>query len=205
MGVRNLDTVREALGGDALYELTGHWPAVPLGLPKLLWFKHQRPDIWSQVHTILQMHDWMLYELCGEMVSEPSSASMGQVLDVRQRCWAATLLEGVGITPALFPPLRDAGTHLGGLKPTVARAMSLLPGTPVHVGGGDTHMACLGADGVSEGQVVVVGGSTTPIQLTVSAPISTLSARPWNSAHLCPDWAAEMNDPRHGYDVQMAL
>lgn len=189
-----LDEIRAALGGEALYALTGHWPAVPLGLPKLLWFKHRRPDVWARVATILQMHDWMLYELCGEMVSEPSSASMGQVLDVAHRRWATPLLEAVGIAPGLFPPLRDAGSYLGGLRPTVAHALNLLPGTPVHVGGGDTHMGCLGAGGVAVGDVVIVGGSTTPIHLTVNSPACHPVARPWVSAHLWPDrWAAEMN------------
>lgn len=189
-----LDEVRAALGGEALYTLTGHWPAVPLGLPKLLWFKHRRPDIWARVATILQMHDWMLFELCGEMVSEPSSASMGQVLDVAHRRWAVPLLEAVGIAPGLFPPLRDAGSYLGGLKPAVARALNLLPGTPVHVGGGDTHMGCLGAGGVDVGDVVIVGGSTTPMHLTVASPACHPVARPWVSAHLWRGrWAAEMN------------
>lgn len=189
-----LDMVRDALGGQALYELTGHWPAVPLGLPKLLWFKHRRPDVWARVATVLQMHDWMLYELCGEMASEPSSASMGQLLDIAHRRWATPLLEAVGIPTELFPPLRDAGSYLGCLRPSVARAMNLLAGTPVHVGGGDTHMGCLGAGGVEVGGVVIVGGSTTPIQLTAASPACHPVARPWVSAHLFPGlWAAEMN------------
>lgn len=201
-GVLNLDgrgqefvcAVREALGGDALYALTGHWPAVPLGLPKLLWFMQRRPELWARVRHVLQMHDWMLYELCGVMTSEPSSASMSQALDVARRCWATELLATLGLAPELFPPLRDAGSYLGGLKPAVARALGLRGGTPVHVGGGDTHVGCLGADGVEDGRVVIVAGSTTPLQLTAASPLCDATHRPWVSAHLWPGlWAVEMN------------
>lgn len=201
-GVLNLDTrghaylaeIRTALAGDALYTLTGHWTANPLGLPKLLWFARERPALWARVRHVLQMHDWMLYELCGEMASEPSSASMGQLLDVARRCWATDLLDALGIARDLFPPLRDAGTILGGLKPAVARTLGLQAGLPVHVGGGDTHVACLGVDGVEEGEVVIVNGSTTPLQLTSSTPLGHGTYRPWVSAHLWPGlWAMEMN------------
>ncbi len=201
-GVLNLDgrgtpylaEIRDALGADALYMLTGHWPAAPLGLGKLLWFKDCRPELWSRIRHIMQMHDWMLYRLCGEMTSEPSSASMGQLLDVAQRCWATGLLDVLGIDPALFPPLRDGGAYLGGLEPEVAQAIGLPAGMPVHVGGGDTHVCCLGVDAVGDGDVVIVGGSTTPIQFTASTPLCDTQHRPWVSAHLWPNrWAIEMN------------
>lgn len=201
-GVLNLDgrgrpylaEVRDALGTDALYALTGHWPAAPLGLPKLLWFKHRQPGLWARVRHVLQMHDWILHELCGQMASEPSSASMGQLLDITHRRWAIELLTPLGIDVDLFPPLRDAGSYLWGLRPAVAQAIGLEAGTPVHVGGGDTHMACLGVGGATVGTAVIVGGSTTPIQLTADAPLCDPVSRPWVSAHLWPDrWAIEMN------------
>lgn len=201
-GVLNLDArghaylgaIRDALGDERLYALTGHWAANPLGLPKLLWYMHERPEVWKRVRHILQMHDWLLYELCGEMASEPSSASLGQLVDVSRRRWATDLLTALGLCLDLLPPLRDAGSYLGPLKPAVARALGLPAGLPVHVGGGDTHMACLGVGGVADGEVVIVNGSTTPIQLTVSTPLRDVTQRPWVSAHLWPGfWAVEMN------------
>jgi sugar (pentulose or hexulose) kinase len=72
--------------------------------------------------------------------------------------------------------------------------MGLLAGTPVHVGAGDTHVSCLGVDGVEAGRVVIVAGSTTPIQLTAAEPACDMAARPWVSPHVWPDrWAVEMN------------
>jgi sugar (pentulose or hexulose) kinase len=202
-GVLNLDRrgraylqeVGDALGRVRLYALTGQWLSPHFGLPKLLWFARSRPEVWKRVRHILQLHDWLLYRLCGEMASEPSAAAMGQIVDVASRTWAEELLAALDIPLELFPPLLGAGTVLGALRGEVARAIGVAPGTPVHVGGGDTHVAALGADAVDDGEVVVVGGSTTPIQLTISSPLGpSPGAEPLVSPHLWPGlWAAETN------------
>lgn len=206
-GVLNLDRrgqtylsdVQESLGRDALYHLTGHWPTAELGLPKLLWFARSQPALWSTVRHVLQFHDWILYGLCGAMTSEPSSAAMGQLVDIRRRVWATDLLEALNLDPGLLPDLRDAGSPLAGLSPKVARAIGLHPGTPVHVGGGDTHMACLGVGSMDEGDVTVVAGSTTPIQFVTNRPVECASQRPFVSPHLQPGrFAVETNTGASG-------
>jgi sugar (pentulose or hexulose) kinase len=193
-GAPFLDEVREALGPDRLYRLTGHWPNAQLGLPKLLWFARTEPAVWARVRRVLQLHDWLLYRLCGVAASEPSSASMGQLLEVAARAWATELLDRLGIEPALFPPLHDAGCELGGLDGRFADAIGLAAGTPVHVGGGDTHVAALGAGGAVPGRIAVVAGSTTPLQLAAAEPRTDPESAPLVSAHLRPGlWALETN------------
>ena len=83
-----LGPVRSALGPERLYELTGHWANSKFGLPKLLWFVDRRPELWRRVRHVLQFHDWLVFGLSGELVSEPSSAAMSQLVDVRSRRWA---------------------------------------------------------------------------------------------------------------------
>ena len=97
---------------------------------------------------MLQFHDWLIFGLSGEFVGEPSSAAMSQFVDVRGRTWADELLAALGLDRGLFPPMADAGARAGGLLPAVARETGLLAGTPVHVGGGDSHTSALGAGGV---------------------------------------------------------
>lgn len=189
-----LDEVRGALGAERLYRLTGHWSNAKFGLPKLLWFARTQPSIWARVRHVLQLHDWLLYRLCGVMTSEPSSASMGQLLDVAGRTWATELLDALNIELELFPPLRDAGAQLGGLDGGVAAAIGLVAGTPVHVGGGDTHVAALGVGGAEPGRVTVVAGSTTPLHLAAGEPRCDGELTPLVSAHLRPGlWALETN------------
>ena len=194
-GQAHLREVREALGAERLYRLTGHWANAKLGLPKLLWYRHERPDVWRHVRRVLQFHDWLVYRLSGALTSEPSSAAMSQLLDVERRCWATELLQALDLDPELFPELHDGGMRAGGLLPAVARETGLAAGTPVHVGAGDTHLAVLGAGVTEAGAATIVGGSTTPILYTSdTAPAFSEPGGPLVSPHALPGlWALETN------------
>jgi xylulokinase len=156
--------VTAALGSAELYRLTGHWAAPEFGLPKLLWARDNHPGPWRAARTVLQLHDWFIYKLAGVIASEPSSAAMSQLLDVRAGDWASGLLSAFGIPASMMPQLLRAGSRAGGLLPGVASATGLAAGTPVHIGGGDTHLSSLSAGG-AEGIPVVVAGTTAPAVL----------------------------------------
>src|SRR5262249_43252619 len=128
------------LGDRPLYETTGHWAAPEFGLPKLLWFRETYPEAWRAVDTILQLHGGFIYKLSGALVSEPSSAAMSQMMDIKAGGWAGDLLAAVDVPVSMLPPIHPAGTPAGTLLPEVAAQTGLPSGLPVHVGGGDTHL-----------------------------------------------------------------
>jgi xylulokinase len=168
---RALNHVEQAaapLGADGLYRLTGHWPSPGWGLPKLLWTRDRYPDAWRATRSVLQLHDWFVYRLSGVIASEPSSAAMSQMLDVRGGRWAISLLDSLSISNAVLPELLPAGSRAGGLLRDVAEQTGLGAGTPVHIGGGDTHMSALSA-AAGDGIPVVVAGTTAPVVLAVPA------------------------------------
>ena len=145
-------------------------PTPNSGPPKLLWYLRERPRLWQRVRRVLQFHDWLVFRLSGAYASEPSSAAMSQMIDVANRTWATELLDAVGLDRDLLPELHDAGAVVGSLRPEVAREIGLRPGTPVHAGGGDTHVASFGAGSATPGTVCIVGGSTTPLMLAAQRP-----------------------------------
>jgi sugar (pentulose or hexulose) kinase len=190
-GAAQLDRVRDTIGRDRLYDVTGHWSAPQLTLPKLLEEQAAAPERWSRTRTVLFVHDWALWRLCGERLSEPSMASAGQLLDIRGRRWATELIEELGLDPGVLPPLVEPGAIVGGLRDP---ELSLPLGTPVVVGGGDTQMAAVGAGGLGDGVVSIVAGTTTPLQVSTAEAPADPQRHPWVSTHLVPDrWAAETN------------
>lgn len=188
------DAVDSAIGREALYQLTGHWSAPELTLPKLLWFRAEQPTAWRDASSLLFVHDWVLQGLCGEIGTNPTMACAGQMADVRRRTWAEDLIQELDLPLDLLPPIYEGGARLGGLLEGVAGSLGLLAGTPVHVGGGDTQFASLGVGAMRPGEVVIVAGSTAPIMMTVDRPLFDPRRYPWVSTHLRPGlWTAEMN------------
>ncbi len=197
----------EAFGADPVYELTGHWPAPEFGLPKLLWARQNWPGAWSSATTVLQLHDWFVFQLSGTKVSEPSSAAMSQMLDVAQGTWAVPLLEAFDLPLERFPEFRPAGSVAGGLQNEVARATGLPSGLPVHVGGGDTHLSALSTGFSRHGVPVVVAGTTAPVQVVLEAPRSPKECFPLlrSPGALIDQWVLESNaGPTGGVIAELA-
>ena len=198
-GADYCEVIESYLDIEELYRLTGHWHAPELTLPKLLWFRAERSDVWKKADSFLFIHDWVLYQLCDEKGTNPTLTSAGQMADVQARTWAEDLLRGLNLRTDLLPPVYESGARLGGLRPEVARVIGLAAGTPVHVGGGDAQFGCLGVGGMEPGQAVIVGGSTTPIMMTADRALFDPLRYPWVSAHLRPElWAVETNAGQTG-------
>jgi len=190
-GAAQLDRVRDTIGAERLYDVTGHWSAPQLTLPKLLDEQQSSPERWDRTRTVLFVHDWALWRLSGNRVSEPSMASAGQLLDVRARTWATDLLEHLGLSADVLPPLLDPASVAGELRDA---GLGLPLGTPVVVGGADTQMAAAGAGGLGRGVVSVVAGTTTPLQASLDQAPADPLRHPWVSTHLLSDrWAVETN------------
>jgi sugar (pentulose or hexulose) kinase len=172
------------------HALTGHWPAPELTLPKLLAVQHDEPDRWAATRRVLFVHDWLLWRLTGEQVTEASYACAGGMADVAGRTWAHALLDECGIRADRLAPVVEAGTHVG----RVVQGWPVAAGTPVVAGCGDTQLAALAVGGLADGVVTVVAGSSTPVLATAASPVRDPLARPWISTHAAPDrWAVEGN------------
>lgn len=175
---------------DGRYELTGHWPASELTLPKLLAVQAEEPDRWEATRCVLFLHDWLLWRLCGVRATEASYACAGGMADVVRRSWAVELLTECGIGTGRLAPIVEAGTQVGELLDGWP-----LPATlPVIAGCGDTQLAAVSAGGLGDGVLTVVAGSSTPVQAATCEPTSDPLGRPWVSTHAAADlWAVEGN------------
>lgn len=185
-----------SIGHRTLHSTTGHWAAPEFGLPKLIWIQRTYPTAWQQVRTILQLHDWFIFSLCGAIASEVSSAAMSQMMDIATSTWAFDLLASeCGVRSEMMPEFAPAGSQAGGLLRIVAERVGLPAGLPVHLGAGDTHMSALAAGSQASGGPIVVAGTTGPAQCSTLA-VADLEA--WfpllvSALPAAAGWALEVN------------
>ena len=171
---------------EELYKITGHAPGPIFMAARLMWLKEIHPEDFKAVRAALSISDWVGYMLSGELASEPAQAAESLLFDLQTRKWASAVIKSLGFPEIIFPSLRTAGTRLGRLTKEAAANLGLVPGIPVAVGGPDTQCGLLGSGVAAAGQIGVVAGTTTPVQMTLDKPLIDPGMRIWTGLHVIP-------------------
>ena len=154
------ETVHRVGGADRLYAITGRRIAPELLAPILLWFRTHRPERFRAAAVAPSVKDWLVQRLCGEWVTDPTSASYTLLYDVVAGRWSEELAEALALTGLKLARVRGAAEVAGGLRTEVARGCGLRAGTPVVVGGPDGTVAGIGAGMIRPGIAIDVMGTT---------------------------------------------
>jgi xylulokinase len=141
-----LDKLDQRFGSDALHRLTGKPPSMTQSLPKILWLIEHEPAAIRQAHKIVEVHGFLVQRLTGHYRSSLASADPLGLVDMVNRCWAADLIQDLGLRIEQFADLAEPGSVLGHVTTSAAQATGLPQGLPVIAGAGDGHCAGLGAN-----------------------------------------------------------
>lgn len=160
--------------------------------PRLRWLAQHEPEIYSRIHTIGMISDWVLTKLSGEYASEPSNACSTGIFDLATRQWSLQVARNCGLDGSIFPKILEPGSILGGVIAEASTATGLAEGTPVVVGGGDAQLGALGIGVVNPADAAIVGGSFWQQMVNLSELKTDPDMRIRIDAHVIPDlWQAE--------------
>lgn len=189
-GIISAKQVNEKIAWNDLYDLTGHWFAPQLPLPKLIAIKQQDPKRWQKFTQLMFVHDWLAWRLTGVWRNERTLATTSQLCNVNDQKWACQLINLFDLKHEIFGELIKSGEIIGVIN---CKEIPNLQGVKLIAGAGDAHFLAHGAR-LDISDTVVVTGSTTPIQtITRKLPLDK-KRRPWISAPVTETgWAVEMN------------
>ena len=128
-------------------------------LPRLLWLKNNKPDIYEKLAKISMIGDWILARLSGVIAVDPSNAGTTGIFSLNKRAWISEMASQVGLKDDIFPPCLETGTVLGDITPQASKETGLSTQTLVVVGGGDVQLGSAGLGVVEDEQVAILGGS----------------------------------------------
>ena len=138
-------------------------------LPRILWLKNNKPEVYEKVAKISMISDWILYKLCGKITSDPSNGGTAGIFSLEKRDWVSEMATKVGIKDDIFPQTLEVGAVIG----NVTNISSGLDSTTLVVqGGGDVQLGSAGLGVVELGDVAVLGGSFW--QQVVNIPCTTI-------------------------------
>ena len=134
---------------------------------KLEWHKENSPEAWKKATGWLGVAEYLAFRMTGERGTDPSLASRTLLFRIDRGEWDEELCELAGVAPELLPPVREAGTGVGGLLASVGRKIRAPEGIPVAVCGHDHVCGVFGAGATRPGEVVDSMGTAEACLLTL--------------------------------------
>lgn len=130
------------------------WPAT-----KILWLKHEHPEIFSKAKTYMLLKDYIVFALSGKMEADPSIATFSFYFDIYRKAYWKEMLDAIGITESQLPPLGEPCTCVGTLLPEIAEKMNLPTSVKVNHGTLDHFAGMIGTGNVKQGGVSLSTGT----------------------------------------------
>jgi autoinducer 2 (AI-2) kinase len=128
-------------------------------LPRIMWLKNNRPELYEKVANISMIGDWILARLSGVIATDPSNGGTTGVFSLKNRDWMPEMAKRVGIKSDIFPKTLEVGTLMGTVREEAKEQTGLSTDTKVVMGGGDVQLGSAGLGVVELGQVAILGGS----------------------------------------------
>jgi ribulose kinase len=133
-------------------------------LPKALWLKRNKPDVYRSATRVVEGTDWMMHRLTGNWTLSLNHVAVKWNYARPDGGWPLGLLGAVGLEdlPGKWPTrIVPLGRGDGRLCRSAAEDLGLARDIPVAQGGIDAYLGMLGLGATRDGDVAVIVGSST--------------------------------------------
>ncbi len=189
-GREHIDRLRATIGRERFYAINPNLLGPNYSMPKLLWLREHRPEVYRRADFFLLWSDLIAFLLGCDPVTNNSHANRTLLFDLERNDWSETLLDWSGIPRAKLGRVVPGGTVIGAVAADMAAALGLPPGVRVVAGGHDQCCNALGCGGIRAGRAVYGMGSfdcITPIYRKPAEPLRMLHANLNIEHHVLPE------------------
>lgn len=173
--------IEATLGLERLIALTGNRALTSFTAPKLLWLRHNEPEVFARIARIALPKDYVRLRLCGEHATDVADASGTLLLNVAERRWSEEMLEALAFEPEWLPRVLESGQVSG----------ATAAGVRVAAGAGDQAAGALGVGVDRPGPVSVVLGTSGVVFAALERFAVDPQVRVQTFCHAIPDtWHA---------------
>ncbi|MEM1588928.1 MAG: FGGY family carbohydrate kinase [Candidatus Bathyarchaeia archaeon] len=149
---------------DLLINVTGVPPTVD-HLPKMLWWKNERPEIFNKICKFIVPAVYVAGKLVGlsgnEAFYDYTYVTFTGLIDAEKMKWSEELSETFGISLDKMPKIVKPWEIVGELKADEAEKMGLVEGIPIVAGAGDGVACTLGAGLTEPGRCLDIAGTAS--------------------------------------------
>lgn len=146
------------VGEEAIFRVSGNPLQPAYTLPKILWYKKHRPDVYRKSDKILQSNSYIAYRLTGAVTQDLSQGYGLHCFHMERGCLDEALCAEIGLDRGLLPELARCHDIVGTVTARASAQCGLPVGVPVVAGGLDAACGTLGAGVLHEGETQEQGG-----------------------------------------------
>ena len=180
------EELTKSVGASELIRLTCNPALTGFTLPKLLWVRHNEPQLWERVRSVLLPKDYVRFKLTGEKATDVADASGTLLFNVAQRKWSEEMMSATGIDSGLLPRVYESPEVTGTISPAAAQLTGLRAGTPVVAGAGDQAGGAVGIGIVQPGSVSATIGTSGVVFAATNSPALDPKGRVHTFCHAVP-------------------
>ncbi len=175
-----------------IYAITGLRVDPYFTLPKLLWLKKNKEEVYNKAFKFLSVQDFIIYFLTGIFKTDWTQASRTMLFNIDQFKWDEELINDVGIDFHKLPEAVPPGSIIGMLSHSAASNLGLPEGIPVIIAGGDQQCAAIGLGVVRDGLLEANTGTGSFILTNCNKPFKDINQRLICSASsIAGEWVLE--------------
>jgi len=150
--VNEVAWLKQHFNEDDLFQISGYRLEDHPVIVNILWEKNNRPDSFKKIHKVLTIDGFITLKLTGRAVLNYSAAAFyGVAYNLRQRQFDESLLDKLGLSPAMMPDLCHCDEIIGEVTPEAAAETGLVAGIPVAGGQVDCNASWVGAGAIEVG------------------------------------------------------
>ena len=153
-GEKECDDLCEVLGEKKIISIAGVKPHSMYSLPKIMWMKSNRPDLFAKTKHILLIEDYIVYMLTGNAVIDYSLAARTMAFDIRNKCWSDEIFDAAGIDKNLMSKPVPAFNKAGKIKKELAQKLGTNADITIVNGTHDQVAAVVGSGILTPGMAV---------------------------------------------------
>ena len=175
---------------ERFYAINPNQLGLHYSLPKLLWLREHRPDIFRRADYFLLWSDLIAFLLGCEPVTNNSHANRTLLFDLAKNDWSDELLAWSEIPREKLGRVVPGGTIIGTVSDVAARELNLPRGVRVVAGGHDQCCNALGCGSITAGKTICGIGSfecLTPVFRQPARPLALLAEGLNIEHHVLPD------------------
>jgi gluconokinase len=171
------DRLKNEMGGHELYLRTGT-PIHPMSpVTKLLWLRHDVPEVFEKAAKFVSIKEYVFAKLFDQYVADYSIASCTGLFNLQQLDWDEEALRIAGVSRNQLSALVPTTHVMQGLEPAFADEMGLAENTRFVIGASDGVLSNLGVGAIEPGVVAATIGTSGAIRTVVDRPVTDPKGR----------------------------